>query len=71
VSLTVRDDGRGFDAGPLLEGTSQGEGLGLRGMRDRVSLYGGKVDVRSSPGHGTAIAVEVPVSVASGGEVSE
>ncbi|WP_433337699.1 sensor histidine kinase [Spirillospora sp. CA-294931] len=52
VRLLVTDDGRGFDDG--------GHGFGLRGMRDRVEQVGGRVSVRSRPGSGTAVEVEVP-----------
>ena len=57
--LTVRDHGAGFDAGTAL--ASESAGSGLSGMRDRVALFGGRFDVRSAPGEGTVVAVEVPV----------
>lgn len=53
VRLEVRDDGAGFD--PELA-----SGFGLRGMRDRAAQIDGTLDVRSAPGEGTTIAVEVP-----------
>lgn len=57
--LTVRDRGAGFDAGAAF--ASESAGSGLSGMRDRVALFGGRFEVRSAPGEGTVIAVEVPV----------
>ncbi|MFF0374078.1 sensor histidine kinase [Actinoplanes missouriensis] len=51
ASLTVSDDGRGFDP--------DGEGFGLSGLRERVRLAGGAVAVDSSPA-GTRLTVEVP-----------
>ncbi|WP_433272028.1 sensor histidine kinase [Actinosynnema sp. CS-041913] len=54
--LVVADDGRGF-AGP--------EGFGLRGMRERVALVGGAVEVHSEPDAGTRLVVTVPRSAAS------
>ena len=60
VRLTVRDDGIGFDPTKDREGPS----LGLAGMRERVELASGKIDVRSAPGQGTEITVWVPVEAA-------
>jgi signal transduction histidine kinase len=55
VRLEVGDDGAGFDpAGEV------GGGYGLRGMRARVDEAGGRLTVRSAPGQGTSVCVEVP-----------
>jgi signal transduction histidine kinase len=51
LQLTIRDDGIGFDPALLRTRTS----LGHAGMRQRVSLLGGRVAIDSSPGHGTTI----------------
>jgi signal transduction histidine kinase len=51
--LTVDDNGRGF-ACP--------EGFGLLGMRERVGLAGGRVDITSEPGAGTRLTVTIPRS---------
>lgn len=52
-TLTVTDDGQGFD-----EGSLQGAGLGLANIRKRAALVGARCTVRSIPGTGTTIAVE-------------
>jgi signal transduction histidine kinase len=57
VRLCVRDDGAGFD--PARDPVGQA-GQGLTGMRNRVAQAGGTLDVRSSPGAGTTVTVEVP-----------
>ncbi|RPE78160.1 MULTISPECIES: sensor histidine kinase [unclassified Frondihabitans] len=54
VSLTIRDDGRGFDA------TQPLAGFGLNGMRERVSLVGGHVEIESLVGDGTIVSVTLP-----------
>lgn len=54
VRLTVADDGAGFDPDA---GTT---GFGLRGMRERAAQVGGTLTVRSEPGAGTTVRVEVP-----------
>jgi signal transduction histidine kinase len=54
VHLEISDDGKGFDPG------AANGGYGLRGMRARVGETGGQITVRSAPGEGTSVSVEVP-----------
>jgi two-component system, NarL family, sensor histidine kinase DevS len=54
VSAVIEDDGRGFST------VSDGDGLGLLGMRERIALVGGRLEVESSPGSGTTLSIEVP-----------
>jgi signal transduction histidine kinase len=56
VRIVVGDDGAGFDTG------AGGEGRGLVGMRERVALLGGEIEVSSTPGEGTEMAATLPVS---------
>ena len=62
VQLVVQDAGRGFDPPPLVgpEATERQEHIGLRGMRERVTLVGGAFSIESHPGAGARIVVEVP-----------
>jgi signal transduction histidine kinase len=62
VHLVVRDDGVGFDVQAALERAAHGESLGLLGMRERVSLAGGQIDIVSTPGHGSEIRARFAVS---------
>ena len=55
IRLGVRDDGHGFDP------SAATEGFGLLGMRERVELLGGELEVESAPGRGTALRVRLPV----------
>lgn len=58
--LRVRDDGRGCDPEALLRAPAEAErGFGLRGMRDRVQLFGGRFSLRSAPGAGTCVEAEL------------
>ena len=57
VSVTVTDDGRGFD--PAARGV-RSRRLGLTSMRERAEALGGDLSVRSAPGAGTTVRVEVP-----------
>jgi two-component system, NarL family, sensor kinase len=61
VFLRVQDRGAGFEAGDVLGSTDEDRGFGLRGMRDRVMLFGGRFSLQSTPGLGTAVEVEVPL----------
>jgi signal transduction histidine kinase len=56
--LTVKDDGIGFD----VAGLSPAGGFGLRGIRERVEILAGQVEIVSSPGTGTSVHVSIPVS---------
>lgn len=62
----IEDDGVGFD----LEGVSQTpsgrqpsdrERLGLLGMRERVTLVGGTLEIESTPGQGTTVIARIPL----------
>lgn len=60
--LEVRDEGRGFApefylANPSPEAMRH---FGLRGMRDRAELLGGRFEIESAPGQGTSIRVWLP-----------
>ncbi len=61
VRLLVRDDGVGFEADALLQTDDQHRGFGLRGLRDRVQLFGGRFALRAASGSGTTVEVEVPL----------
>ena len=54
----VEDDGDGFDAA---RPAAPGGGLGLLGMRERVGLLGGTLEVESAPGRGTTVVARVPL----------
>ena len=62
VVAEVSDAGRGF-VPPRLDGpgaTELAAHIGLRGMRERVTLVGGTLSVESRPGGGTRVRAEVP-----------
>ncbi|GAB6859691.1 sensor histidine kinase [Microbacterium xylanilyticum] len=52
LHIDVRDNGIG--------GASLDRGAGLRGLLDRVDALGGRLELRSDPGHGTEVRVELP-----------
>jgi signal transduction histidine kinase len=56
----IEDDGHGFDLGSVAQPGPSGRGLGLLGMRERLSLVGGSVDIVSSSEEGTRVVLSVP-----------
>jgi signal transduction histidine kinase len=54
LRLEVRDDGAG--------GVDAGRGSGILGLTDRVEALGGTISITSPLGHGTAVAVELPIA---------
>jgi PAS domain S-box-containing protein len=57
LSLSVRDDGKGFDT----QGLSELEGVGIAGMRERAALAGGNLEVVSEKGKGCHILFKVSI----------
>jgi signal transduction histidine kinase len=61
VELYVEDDGVGFDMAQVRRPGKTNHGIGLFGMREKVLFLGGKFDIRSQPGRGTRLYIEVPL----------
>ena len=63
LRLTVEDDGPGFATAPASETADGGRerGLGLPGMRERLTLIGGELEIESSFGVGTTIFARIPL----------
>jgi PAS domain S-box-containing protein len=62
VILSVRDEGRGFE----VEGSAPSRragGFGLPSVRERLALFGGRLDIESAPGAGTRVSLWLPVIV--------
>ncbi|MEU1736967.1 sensor histidine kinase [Streptosporangium sp. NPDC020145] len=62
VALDVADDGRGFDPARLPAPDPETGGFGLAAMRARAQALGGTLTVESAPGHGTALAAQLPLT---------
>ena len=60
VRLILEDDGAGFDVEQTLRSGENARRLGVRGMRERIALLGGEMEIESAPGSGTTIYVRVP-----------
>ncbi len=61
VSLILEDDGTGFDVSDAFQVLAASSKLGLLGMRERVALAGGTLDIESRRGAGTTLFVRVPL----------
>jgi PAS domain S-box-containing protein len=66
VRLRLRDDGKGIDPEVLLRKRSEGH-YGVPGMRERATIIGGNLELRSKVGGGTEIELCVPASKAYAG----
>jgi len=58
ISLTMQDNGRGFS------GANDKKTFGLLGMRERIAMLGGRLEIDSGPDRGTRIAVWLPLQKA-------
>lgn len=57
LQVSVQDQGIGFDFDKI-----PSDRFGLRGIQERATLFGGHANVDSSPGNGTLVRVELPVT---------
>ncbi|HTS27135.1 MAG TPA: sensor histidine kinase [Bryobacteraceae bacterium] len=57
IRLSVVDNGAGFNAGMV---GRKPMSFGLAGMRERAALLGGTLTIRSAPGKGTAVVLQIP-----------
>ena len=60
VSLQVQDEGNGMSPEKLRQIQSQGSGVGIRGMRERVRHFGGQMEIESGE-QGTKITFTFPI----------
>ncbi len=61
LTLTMRDDGRGFDVAAARARAMHGSSLGLLSMEERAALIGGQTTIASVPGQGTTVRAWLPL----------
>jgi len=66
VRIKIQDNGRGFDRASILGPRKIRTGIGLTSIDERVRMLGGSLVVRSGPGQGTVLEIEIPLSEAAG-----
>ncbi|MHB8510297.1 MAG: histidine kinase [Candidatus Dormibacteria bacterium] len=59
VLAVIRDDGNGFDLGTVEASLARNRNLGLISMRERTELEQGTIEIKSQPGKGTEIRIEI------------
>lgn len=60
ATLTVRDDGQGFDVATAVSDSHEAGSFGLQAMRERVEQLDGSLDIASAPGRGSTVTVRLP-----------
>lgn len=60
VCMEIRDDGRGFDPAGVAPAQDGQSGIGLVGMRARLRLLGGRLEIKSAPGGPTTVRATLP-----------
>ncbi|WP_018601799.1 GAF domain-containing sensor histidine kinase [Mycobacterium sp. 155] len=61
--LEIVDDGKGFDTLEHPLGSDEMGGYGLLSMAERAEIVGGRLNIRSRPGAGTAVTATIPLPV--------
>ncbi len=67
IQSKIQDDGRGFDLKKLDLNKDSPHGWGLLGIKERVSQWGGEVEIVTEPGKGTLIHLRFPIAEFEGG----
>ncbi len=61
LKISIEDDGRGFDPEVVLSAGSTMKGVGLVAIRERVAALNGHFSIKSAPGKGTRLALDIPL----------
>ncbi|WP_141506487.1 sensor histidine kinase [Paenibacillus luteus] len=65
ISLIIQDNGIGFHSELIEQESTRNAHFGLVGMRERIELIEGRMDIDSNPGRGTKIMIEIPTTAES------
>jgi signal transduction histidine kinase len=64
LGIEIEDDGCGFDPRGLTADVDTLRGVGLLGMRERMDIVGGTLEIESAAGEGTRVRIEAPLRIA-------
>lgn len=59
LHIQIFDHGKGFDVEEVF-GLTERQGFGLFSIKERIELFGGRLEIRSSPGQGTQSTIIIP-----------
>jgi signal transduction histidine kinase len=62
LNIEIEDDGKGFVVANFAADGNAIQGLGLLGMKERISLLDGTLKIESQPGNGTHVYISVPLA---------
>lgn len=65
ISLVIQDNGVGFNSDLIEQDATRNAHFGLVGMRERIELIEGRMDIDSNPGRGTKIIIDIPTTAES------
>ncbi len=68
LQVTVSDQGAGFDPAAMPAAGEGGRGFGLFGLRERLELMGGTLEIDSHPGQGSRFVLSLPVATSAANE---
>jgi len=68
IKIVVRDNGLGFNVQQIKKEQSSRESFGLVGMRERVELLEGRMEIESAENQGTSVIIHIPTNVDKGKE---
>jgi PAS domain S-box-containing protein len=66
VRLKIQDNGKGFDKGAVMGPHRSRTGIGLTSIGERVQMLGGALEIRTGPGQGTILQLEIPLHESAG-----
>jgi len=61
VTIIIKDNGKGFKIPPGMGDFAKAGKLGMVGMRERTQLLGGALSIKSEPGEGTNLVIDIPL----------
>jgi signal transduction histidine kinase len=61
IHLQIEDNGQGFDVEKVLASSSGIKGVGLVAIRERINSLNGDLQIRSEPGKGTQLLINIPM----------
>ncbi|MCS7202666.1 MAG: sensor histidine kinase [Dictyoglomus sp.] len=63
ILITIKDDGIGFDVENIWEKIKEGRALGILGIKERVELFNGNMEIKSKKGEGTEIKITLSLEI--------